>query len=78
MSSAKVPTSGQSSFLNFHHLSDKELLYEEAPQAYKDIEQVMQDMIDHGLIKVIAILRPVMMFAFCCVVSPSLRMRVCS
>jgi release factor H-coupled RctB family protein len=41
---------------------DKDLLYEEAPQAYKDIEQVMQDMIDHGLITVIAILRPLITY----------------
>ena len=41
---------------------DKELLYEEAPQAYKDIETVVKVLLDAGLIKVIATLRPVVTY----------------
>ena len=39
---------------------DKALIYEEAPQAYKNIDVVIQDMVDAGLIRVLAILRPVL------------------
>ena len=41
---------------------DKDLLYEEAPQAYKNIDVVIQDMLDAGLIRVIAIFRPVITY----------------
>lgn len=41
---------------------DKDLLYEEAPQAYKNIDIVIQDMLDAGLIRVIAIFRPVITY----------------
>ena len=41
---------------------DKELLYEEAPQAYKDIEVVIADMADVGLIHVVATLRPLITY----------------
>jgi len=41
---------------------DKELLYDEAPQAYKKCETVVQDMVDAGLIQVVAKLRPVLTF----------------
>ncbi len=41
---------------------DKDLIYEEAPQAYKNIDIVIQDMVDAGLIKVIAIFRPVITY----------------
>lgn len=37
---------------------DKDLLYEESPLAYKNISNVIQDLIDYDLIKVIAILKP--------------------
>lgn len=39
---------------------DKELLYEEAPQAYKDITVVIDSLITAGLVEVIATLRPLM------------------
>ena len=39
---------------------DKALIYEEAPQAYKDIDRVIQDMVDADLIRVLALLRPVL------------------
>jgi release factor H-coupled RctB family protein len=41
---------------------DKELLYEEAPQAYKDIESVIGDMVLFGLISVVAIFEPVLTY----------------
>ncbi len=41
---------------------DKALIYEEAPQAYKNIDVVIQDMVDAGLIKVLATLRPVITY----------------
>lgn len=39
---------------------DKALIYEEAPQAYKNIDVVIQDMVDAGLIRVLAVLKPVL------------------
>ena len=41
---------------------DKDLIYEEAPQAYKNINTVVKDLVDAGLIRVIAILRPVITY----------------
>lgn len=41
---------------------NKELLYDEAPQAYKNCETVINDMVDAGLIEVVAKLRPVLTF----------------
>jgi len=41
---------------------DKELLYEEAPQAYKNISVVIEDLVEAGLIEVIAVLRPVLTY----------------
>jgi release factor H-coupled RctB family protein len=41
---------------------DKELLYEEAPQAYKDIESVIGDMVSFGLISVVAVFEPVLTY----------------
>jgi release factor H-coupled RctB family protein len=40
----------------------RELLYEEAPAAYKNIEDVVQDLVDAGLISVIATFRPVLTY----------------
>ena len=40
----------------------RELLYEEAPAAYKNIEDVVQDLADAGLISVIATLRPLLTY----------------
>jgi release factor H-coupled RctB family protein len=40
----------------------RELLYEEAPAAYKNIEDVVQDLVDAGLISVIATLRPLLTY----------------
>ena len=38
----------------------KDLLYEEAPQAYKNIDIVIADLLEHGLVEVIAVFRPVL------------------
>lgn len=40
----------------------KELLYDEAPQAYKSSESVISDMLNAGLIELVAKLRPVLTF----------------
>lgn len=41
---------------------DKSLLFEEAPQAYKDIDAVIADMVSFGLIEVIATFTPVLTY----------------
>jgi release factor H-coupled RctB family protein len=41
---------------------DKELLYEEAPQAYKNITIVIDGLVTHGLAEVAAILRPLVTY----------------
>jgi release factor H-coupled RctB family protein len=41
---------------------DKELLYEEAPENYKKISRVIQDLFDFNLIDVVAILRPIVTY----------------
>jgi release factor H-coupled RctB family protein len=41
---------------------DKELLYEEAPQAHKNISIVIDDLVQAGLIDVVATLRPVLTY----------------
>lgn len=42
--------------------TDKDLLYEEAPAAYKRADQVVQDLVDAGLCTVIAVLRPMLTY----------------
>ena len=37
----------------------RDLLYEEAPLAYKNIERVIRDLLEAGLVRVIASFRPV-------------------
>lgn len=41
---------------------DRELLYEEAPQAYKDIGRVIDDLVAAGLVAVIAVYKPVLTY----------------
>jgi len=41
---------------------DRELLYEEAPEAYKDIDGVIAALLEAGLCTVIAVLRPVITY----------------
>uniref|UniRef100_A0A7S3LN51 3'-phosphate/5'-hydroxy nucleic acid ligase n=2 Tax=Aplanochytrium stocchinoi TaxID=215587 RepID=A0A7S3LN51_9STRA len=42
--------------------TDKNLLYEEAPDAYKDIDAVVSDLVDLGFVKVAASFRPVLSY----------------
>lgn len=42
--------------------TDKNLLYEEAPQAYKNVDIVVQDLVDAGLATVVATMAPVITF----------------
>ena len=51
--------------------NDKELLYEEAPQAYKDVDSVVAVLVDAGLVRLVARLRPLLTYkkgamASCC------------
>ncbi len=41
---------------------DKELLYEEAPQAYKNITVVIDDLIQAGLVDVLAVMKPLVTY----------------
>jgi len=41
---------------------DRALIFEEAPQAYKDIQQVIRDLLDAGLIDPVATLRPLITY----------------
>ena len=41
---------------------DRNLLFQEAPEAYKNIEQVIHSLIDYNLISIVATLRPLMTF----------------
>jgi release factor H-coupled RctB family protein len=41
---------------------ERDLLYEEAPGAYKKIEEVVQNLVDAGLVSVIATLRPLLTY----------------
>jgi release factor H-coupled RctB family protein len=42
--------------------NDPDLLYEEAPEAYKNIDTVIRDLVDAGLIKVIAAFKPILTY----------------
>ncbi len=41
---------------------ERDLLYEEAPAAYKNIEAVVEDLVDTGLVSVIATFRPLLTY----------------
>lgn len=41
---------------------DRDLIYEEAPQAYKDIHQIIRDLLDAGLIDLVATMRPLITY----------------
>ena len=41
---------------------ERDLLYEEAPAAYKNIEAVIQDLVDSGLVSVVATFRPLLTY----------------
>ena len=40
----------------------RDLLYEEAPQAYKDIDLVVKDLVDAGLVKLVASFKPLITY----------------
>jgi len=42
--------------------TDKDLLYEEAPEAYKNIDTVVSDLVEFGLARVVAVMKPVITF----------------
>lgn len=42
--------------------ADRKHLFEEAPPAYKSIERVVGDLVEHGLVRVVAKLRPVVSY----------------
>ena len=41
---------------------ERDLLYEEAPAAYKDIGAVIADLVDAGLVSVVATFRPLLTY----------------
>ena len=41
---------------------DTNLLFAEAPEAYKNVEQVMESLLEYGLVDVVATLRPLITF----------------
>lgn len=41
---------------------NKSLIFEEAPQAYKKIDHIINDMVEAGLIRILAVLRPVLTY----------------
>eukprot|EP00743_Colponemidia_sp_Colp-15_P008469 GILK01009208.1.p1 GENE.GILK01009208.1~~GILK01009208.1.p1 ORF type:complete len:677 (+),score=111.64 GILK01009208.1:19-2049(+) len=41
---------------------NKDLLYEEAPEAYKEIESIIQDLVQFKLIRVVAVLKPLITY----------------
>jgi release factor H-coupled RctB family protein len=41
---------------------ERDVFYEEAPAAYKNIEAVIQDLVDAGLVSVIATFRPLLTY----------------
>jgi len=47
---------------NYVICEDKDLLFEEAPQAYKNIDIVIQDMVQEGFVSIIATLKPLITY----------------
>eukprot|EP00160_Parvularia_atlantis_P000089 Unigene10078_Nuclearia_a/m.30759 Unigene10078_Nuclearia_a/g.30759 ORF Unigene10078_Nuclearia_a/g.30759 Unigene10078_Nuclearia_a/m.30759 type:complete len:464 (-) Unigene10078_Nuclearia_a:588-1979(-) len=41
---------------------DKTLLYEEAPDAYKEVDDIIRDLEEAGLVRIVAVLRPVVTY----------------
>jgi release factor H-coupled RctB family protein len=41
---------------------ERDLLYEEAPAAYKDIDAVIKDLVTAGLVSVVATFRPLLTY----------------
>jgi release factor H-coupled RctB family protein len=57
-----VPELAQTGFGGRVICEERDLLYEEAPAAYKNIEAVVQDLVDAGLVSVIATFRPLLTY----------------
>jgi release factor H-coupled RctB family protein len=75
MSRAKALASGKSCYEGTEELinteldsrvicENKDLLYEEAPEAYKKVEDIVADLVKFKLVKIVAILRPLMTYKF--------------
>jgi release factor H-coupled RctB family protein len=58
----RVPELVQTSMGSRVVCEQRELLYEEAPAAYKDIDLVVQDLVNAGLVTVVATLRPLLTY----------------
>lgn len=41
---------------------NRDLIFEEHPKAYKNIQQVISDMVDIGIIRVVATLKPILTY----------------
>lgn len=52
----------RTSFKSHVVCEDRDLLFEEAPAAYKAIDRVVQDLVDAGLVRVVATLAPVLTY----------------
>ena len=57
-----VPELAQTGFGGRVICEERDLLYEEAPAAYKNIEAVVQDLVDAGLVSIIATFRPLLTY----------------
>ena len=75
MSRSKALTKGKHTYKNVESLlktglesrvvcENKDLLYEEAPEAYKNVEDIVWDLEYFKLIKIVAVLKPVMTYKF--------------
>lgn len=47
---------------NYVICGNRDLIFEEHPKAYKNIQQVINDMVDLGMIRVIATLKPILTY----------------
>lgn len=52
----------QNNFGSSFICKEKKLIYEEAPEAYKNIERVIEDMIEHDMISLVARLKPILTY----------------
>lgn len=57
-----VPELAQTGFGGRVICEERDLLYEEAPAAYKNIEAVVQDLVEAGLVSAIATFRPLLTY----------------
>lgn len=75
MSRTKALASVKNQYENYHNLlttsldsrvicENKDLLYEEAPEAYKKIEDIVFDLAYFKLVKIVAVLKPVLTYKF--------------